>query len=182
MTSQDVSVLSLHLFDHDDDAEDLEYKQVINDLITEQKTPHQAAEVIDKWVVREANTKYDQLRQRNPPFNLTPEEKDRVYLVAPNASRHVEMIVGCIAKVCTAYPPGHAVQNSFIEFFQALKAMPRHEVPNLSYKDGPDEPTFDIKLTLWPFGTPSVDHLAQKFQREAEGAFFMCLLFLFANY
>jgi hypothetical protein len=170
MASHDVSVFHPYLFDEDDDIEDVAYKEVINDLITQQTTPAQAAEAIDEWVVREANTKYEQLRQRDPPFYLTPEEKDSVYLVGPNASRHVEMMVGTVAKICSAYPPGHTAQNALIEFFQALKALPRHDVPNLSYEDDSDEPTFDIKLTLWSFGTPSVEYLAQRFQREAEGA------------
>ncbi|KAJ9491098.1 hypothetical protein VN97_g2164 [Penicillium thymicola] len=79
------------------------------------------------------------------------------------------MMVGTVAKICSSYPPGHTAQNLLIEFFRALKALPRHNVPNLSYKDDSDEPTFDVKLKLWSFGTPSVECLVQKFQREAEG-------------
>lgn len=163
MASHDVSVFNPHLFDDDDNTEDLAYKEVINNLITQRTTPAQAAEAIDEWVVRDANTKYDQLRQRDPPFNLTPEEKDSLYIVGPNPSRHVEMMVGTVAKICSAYPPSHTAQNSLIEFFQALKALPRHNVPNLSYKFDTDEPTFDVKLTLWSFDHPS------RFPREAEG-------------
>lgn len=168
MASHDVSVFNPHLFDDDDDTEDLEYKEVINSLITQQTTPSQAAKAIDEWVVREANTKYDQLKQRDPPFNLTSGES--VYLVGSNASRHVEMMVGTVAKICSAYPPGHTAQNLLIDFFQALKALPRHNVPNLSYEFDTEEPRFDFKLTPWLFGSQSVEYLSQKFQREAEGA------------
>lgn len=169
MPSDDVPVFNPHLFDDDDDSEDVAYKTFLHSLITKRITPAHAAEALDEWVVREANTQYDRLRQRDPPFDLTPEEKESLYLVGPNPCRHVEMMVGTVAKITSAYPPGHTSQNLLIEFFQALKALPRQKVPNLSFKDHTHEPTFDVKLTLWSFGTESVEYLAQKFQREAEG-------------
>ncbi|CAI7660058.1 unnamed protein product [Penicillium bialowiezense] len=168
MPSDDVPVFNPHLFDDNDDSEDVAYKTFLPSLITKRITPAHAAEALDEWVVREANTQYDRLRQRDRPFDLTPEEKESLYLVGPNPCRHVEMMVGTVAKIISAYPPGHTSQNLLIEFFQALKALPRQKVPNLSFKDHIHELTFDVKLTLWSFGTESVEYLAQKFQREAE--------------
>ncbi|KAG8424706.1 hypothetical protein J3458_001478 [Metarhizium acridum] len=78
------------------------------------------------------------------------------------------MILRAIARVCSAYPPSHPVQDALVGLFQALKAMLKHKVPDLSYEYESNEPYFGRKLTLWPFGTPSVEYLAQNFQREAE--------------
>lgn len=166
MTAQDSNAAPLdpRLFDGDDDAEDLAYKQILNGVITQTTPPAQAAAQIDEWVTSEANARFLQLKDRE----LTQEEKDSVYLVAPNPSRHVDMIIGCIARVCSAYPPAHAAQNALIEFIQALKGLPKHEVPDLSY-DSSDKPVLDKTSLLWPFGTRSTVYLAQRFQREAEG-------------
>lgn len=170
MASHDVSVFNPHLFDEDDSTEEVVYKGIIMDLITQRTTPAQAAAALDEWVVREATTKHDRLRQRDPPFNLTSEEKESLFFVAPDASRHVEMMIGTVAKICSAYPPGHTAQSLLIEFFQALKALPLHDVPHTGYKDDSDKPVFDAKLTLWSFGTPSIVFLAQRFRRGAKGA------------
>ncbi|KAF5131128.1 hypothetical protein E5D57_007477 [Metarhizium anisopliae] len=168
MAADNVATLDPRLFDEDDNAEDLSYKQIINSLLTQKASPVQAAARIDDWVVGETNRRYNELKQREPPFSLTDEEKDSIYLVGPNPSRQISMIVGAIARVCSAYPPGHPVQDALVGLFQALKAMPKHEVPDLSYDEESNEPSFERKLALWPFGTPSVEYLAQKFQREAE--------------
>ena len=166
MAAQDVNTATLdpRLFDEDDDAEDLAYKQTLNGVITLATAPSQAATQIDDWVTSEANARFRRLKDRA----LTQEEKDSLYLIGPNPSRHVDMIVGCIARLCSAYPPAHAAQNALIDFIQALHDLPHHEVPDLSYDDS-DKPVFDKTCSLWPFGTRSTEYLAQRFQREAEG-------------
>ncbi|KAK5996407.1 hypothetical protein PT974_01741 [Cladobotryum mycophilum] len=162
-----VASLDLRLFDDDDDAEDLAYKQIINGLVIQATTPSQVAAQIDEWVIGEANRRYSQLKERDPPFKLTEEEKDSLYLVGPNPSRHVDMIIGCVAVVCSAFPPNHAVQDALLEFIEQLNALPKHDVPDISYDDS-DNAVFDKKLSLWSLDTSSTEYLAQKFQREAE--------------
>ncbi|KAM4056755.1 hypothetical protein HRG_003621 [Hirsutella rhossiliensis] len=160
MAAQD---LDPRLFDGDDDAEDLAYKQILNGVIAQTTPPSQAATQIDKWVTSEAKMRFRQLKDRQ----LTQEEKDGLNLFGPNPSRHVDMIVGSIATVCSAYPPAHAAQNALVGFIEALKAIPKHQVPGLSY-DNSHEPVLDETYSLWPFGTRSTQYLAQRFQREAE--------------
>ncbi|KAM5354691.1 hypothetical protein ACJ41O_001338 [Fusarium nematophilum] len=155
--------LDPRLFDEDDEAEDLAYKQILDQVIQQTTPPSRAATQIDEWVTSEANARFYVLKGRE----LTEEEKDSLFLVGPNPSRHIDMIMGCIARVCSAYPPAHAAQNALVELIQALKDLPKHQVPGLSYDDS-HQPVLDETCLLWPFGTPSADYLAQKFQREAE--------------
>lgn len=169
MALQDSEVFDLRLFDSDDDAEDLEYKNILNSVAIQSATPAQAAARIDDWVVTETNKRYDKFKQRNPPFKLSEEEKHSLYLEGPNPSRQIEMIIGAIARLCSAYPPNHYGQNSLIQLVQVLKELPKHEVHDISHDDESNEPGFEKKTLLWQFGTPSADFLAQKFQREAEG-------------
>lgn len=162
-----------------DDGDDYSTCQnLIKKLITEQITPAQAAEDFDKWVTRETNKKYDNLQQRDPPFTLTPGESG--YLDGPDADRLFDIMVEIVAKICSAFPPGHIAQNSLIEFFLALKALPRHDVPDTTYTDiysAEDdevfvgrEPSFDGKMTLWTFGDEQQGHPAWNFFEESESA------------
>lgn len=156
--------LDPRLFDDDDDAEDLAYKQILDAVMAQTTPPSQAASQMDEWVTSEAEKRSSWLKGRQ----LTQEERDSLYLLAPNPSRHVDMIVGSMATVCSAYPPAHAAQNALVELVQALKELPKHQVPCLSHDDSHD-PVLDGRYSLWPFGTPSSEWLTPKFQREAEG-------------
>lgn len=156
--------LDPRLFDDDDDAENLAYKQILDGVIAQATPPAHAAAQVDEWVTTEAEARWSRLKDRQ----LTQDERDSLYLMGPNPSRHVDMIVGTIATVCSAYPPAHAAQNALVEFIQALKGLPKHQVPGLSYDDSLD-PVLGGTYSLWPFGSPSTGYLAQLFQREAEG-------------
>ncbi|KAJ5333009.1 hypothetical protein MYU51_005281 [Penicillium brevicompactum] len=182
MSFNDVPVFEPDLFEEDDNAKELACKNIIKKLITQQITPFQAAEAVDEWVVRDSTTKYDKFRQRDPPFTLNPGEN--AFDDGPNTCGLVDMVIRIVAHICSAYPPGHIVQDSLIEFFQALKAMPRHDAPDVTYKHdltedcgsdecgsdkcGTDELTFEGKVTLWAFGTKSFAWRIWDFFREAE--------------
>ncbi|KAJ5352017.1 hypothetical protein N7452_000991 [Penicillium brevicompactum] len=178
MSYNDVPVFEPHLFEEDDDEEDLAWKNIINKLVTQQITPVQAAKALDEWVTRDSTTRYEQLQQRHPPFSLSPGE--RAFRVGPHASGLFTNLVGVVAKICSAYPPGHAAQESLIELFQALKALPPHDVPTTTYKhttaDESDsdeeyeapELTFDGKMILWPIGREPLEQHAWDFSRESE--------------
>lgn len=173
MASQDsnVEVFNVRLYEDDDDAENRAYKDVLNALINQSVAPSQAAAHIDSWIVREANTRLSHLKERDPPFVLSPEEENEglsLYQIGPNASRHIDMVFDTIASICSAFPPAHPAQDSLIEFLIELKSMPKHEVPNLSYSDDSGELVFDQTLVLWQFGTDELLHLAERFLRESE--------------
>lgn len=160
--------LDPRLFDDDDDAEDLSYKQILNGLVTQITTPSQAAGQIDEWVVSEANRKYEQFKGRDPPFELSEEEKDFIYVMGPNPNRSIDMIIGCVARLCSAFPPNHPTQDALVEFFQQLNALPKHEVPTIAYNVIDIE--FSRKISLWPLGTSDTKFLVtNSFRREAEG-------------
>lgn len=163
MATQDT--FSPRLFDEDDDEEYLAYKTILNHVITQTTPPSDAATKMDEWVTLQANKRHAHVKDRE----LTQEEKDSLYLVWPNPARHVEMMTGSIARVCSAFPPAHAAQNALIEFIGALKRLPKHEIPGLSY-NMEHEPVLDGTYSMWPLGTEfSTGNLAQRFQNEAEG-------------
>lgn len=153
------------LFDTDSDrAEDLAYKNILNGVITLATSPSQAASQLDEWVTTETELKQKQLQGRE----LTEEEKDGIYLVAPNSSRLVGMILESIARVSSAYPPGHDVQNALVALIQALSDIPKHQVLDLRYDDE-HQPILNMTRELWPFKTGSTEVLAYSFRREADG-------------
>jgi hypothetical protein len=46
------------LFDDDDDAEDLEWKSILNSLITGEKSPVDAAAAFDSWLVNQSEGRW----------------------------------------------------------------------------------------------------------------------------
>ncbi|KAI8303328.1 hypothetical protein K4K61_007185 [Colletotrichum sp. SAR11_59] len=169
MTTDDIDsrALSLNLFADDDDEEDILYKRKLQDLINGTVTPSEAAADFDAWVVQDANDRLKKLLKRPDPRNLTPEEEAKgmsLRAIAPNASGSIDLVFPTIAKLCSAFPPFHPGQNAIIQFLEALRALPEHQVP-----DGiPDGEGDDSHLIiLWPFGEDWMA-LTEIFRREAE--------------
>ncbi|KAM4055135.1 hypothetical protein HRG_005942 [Hirsutella rhossiliensis] len=164
MAAQD-GTLDARLFDDDDDAEDLVFKQPLDALVTQASTPARAAAQIDEWVVSEANRRYRELEERNPPFELADDES--LYLVGPNASRHMHMLFDSVARLCSAFEPGSTAQDALVDFIVQLKALPKHNVPHSRF-DEDENPVGNDRLLLWPLGTPSAKVFMLAFHREAE--------------
>ncbi|KAL8364884.1 hypothetical protein RB595_003933 [Gaeumannomyces hyphopodioides] len=176
MATQDLLTASRtfepHLFDEDDDAEDLAYKRILDALLKQTATPSQAAADMDALVVGEANKRLEALEQRTPPFQLTSAEQEQGLtprLVGPNPQMWMEMMITSIAKVCSAFPPAHLTQHALAEFLRELRDMPKHDVPSGDYTAEDQGPVVrPCTFTLWPFGETSVGYLAEKFRKEAE--------------
>jgi len=164
----DSEPLDVQLFRDDDDDEDLVYKKKLHALVVGDVTPSEAATDFDAWIVGESNMRLKELMKRPDPRNLTPEEEEQglsLRALAPNASGYIEMVFPSIAKLLSAFPPFHPKQDSIIQFLEALRAMPEHQVPDGipagASNDG------DHMITLWPFGGNWMA-LAEVFRREAD--------------
>ncbi|QUC21017.1 uncharacterized protein UV8b_05258 [Ustilaginoidea virens] len=155
--------LPARLFQPDDSAEDLAHKQVLHDVVTLSAPPARAAQQLDEWVSGDANRKYAALRDRG--FTLAADES--AYLVAPNASRSMDMLAETVARLCSAYPPGHPAQDALVHLLQQLKDLPRHDVPDLRYDDA-NQLQLDQPRQIWLLGTPETRFLAQRFLRAAQ--------------
>ncbi|KAJ0366987.1 hypothetical protein COL154_003496 [Colletotrichum chrysophilum] len=163
----DSRVLSLNLFADDDDEEDILYKRKLQNLIDGTVTPSEAAADFDAWVVQDANNRLKQLLKRPDPKNLTPEEEAKgmsLRAIAPNASGSIDLVFPTIAKLCSAFPPFHPGQDAIVQFLEALRAMPDHQVPDGIPNGDGDDSHF---ITLWPFGDDWMA-LTEIFRREAE--------------
>ncbi|KAJ0273996.1 hypothetical protein COL940_009592 [Colletotrichum noveboracense] len=163
----DSRVLSLNLFADDDDEEDILYKRKLQNLIDGTVTPSEAAADFDAWVVQDANNRLKQLLKRPDPKNLTPEEEAKgmsLRAIAPNASGSIDLEFPTIAKLCSAFPPFHPGQDAIVQFLEALRAMPDHQVPDGIPNGDGDDSHF---ITLWPFGDDWMA-LTEIFRREAE--------------
>ncbi|EGN96878.1 hypothetical protein SERLA73DRAFT_185094 [Serpula lacrymans var. lacrymans S7.3] len=160
--------LDLQLFRDDDDEEDVLYKKRLFALMNGNVTPSEAAAAFDAWVVDEANTRLKELMKRPDPRNLTSEDEERgivsMRAIAPNPSGNIELVFPSIAKLCSAFPPHHPGQDRIIQFLEALRAMPEHQVPEgVPAEDRNDH--YEM-TTLWPFGGNWMA-LAEVFRREA---------------
>ncbi|EQB57551.1 hypothetical protein CGLO_02308 [Colletotrichum gloeosporioides Cg-14] len=163
----DSRVLSLNLFTDDDDEEDILYKGKLQNLIDGTVTPSEAADDFDAWVVRDANNRLKELLKRPDPKNLTSEEEAKgmsLRAIAPNASGSIDLVFPTIAKLCSAFPPFHPGQDAIVQFLEALRAMPKHQVPD-GIPDGDEDDSHLI--TLWPFGEDWMA-LTEIFRREAD--------------
>ncbi|KAK1848591.1 hypothetical protein CCHR01_08789 [Colletotrichum chrysophilum] len=153
----DSRVLSLNLFADDDDEEDILYKRKLQNLIDGTVTPSEAAADFDAWVVQDANNRLKQL--------LKKEAKGMsLRAIAPNASGSIDLVFPTIAKLCSAFPPFHPGQDAIVQFLEALRAMPDHQVPDGIPNGDGDDSHF---ITLWPFGDDWMA-LTEIFRREAE--------------
>lgn len=159
------------LFDDDDETEDLVYKNLLQALITQSKSASDVAAEIDTWISQDAHEKYNALKSRNPPFHLEEGEEtwSSMLVLGPNPSKYISSLFFTIAAVCSAFPPAHPAQNRLIELIQALKDLPRHDVPSFLPPDDDDKYNFDEVMTLWEFGTDNVRWLMMKFNSEVEG-------------
>lgn len=156
MASQDPGLqpLDTNLFRDNDDEEDLFWKRKLEALINNDVTPSQAATDFDLCIVEEANTRHAELLKRPDPRNLTDEEEANglvsMRAIAPNPSGNIELVFPWIATLCSAFPPHHEKQDKIIQFLEALRDMPKHEVYEGVPPEDPDEPYGTT--TLWPFG------------------------------
>ncbi|KJZ74492.1 hypothetical protein HIM_06088 [Hirsutella minnesotensis 3608] len=156
--------LDIRLFEEDDGPEELAFKQIIDSVINRSTSPSQAAAQLDDWVTREAEERSRQTKGRQ----LTQDEQDSLHLIAPNPSRHIDMITECIARVCSAFPPSHAGHEALVELFQALANLPKHRVPSLNYDDDSHDAVLGGEYTLWPFGPGYQGSYSQNFERQAQ--------------
>ncbi|KAI1878250.1 uncharacterized protein JN550_000432 [Neoarthrinium moseri] len=170
MSSNDmnVKVFDLQLFIDDEDEEDIAYKQKLQSLVNGTVTPSQAATGFDHWIVEGANNRLKWLEQRVDPRSLTAEEEESgmtMRVIAPNASGKIEMVFPTIARLSTAFPPFHPGQDAIVQFLEALRALPEHQVPDGIPSEDPS--SRDYLMTLWPFGGNWMA-LAEHFRREAD--------------
>ncbi|OJJ85929.1 uncharacterized protein ASPGLDRAFT_122491 [Aspergillus glaucus CBS 516.65] len=156
MASQDPGLQSLDpkLYSDDDDEEDIFWKRKLEALLNGDVTPSQAATDFDSCVVEEANTCHVELLKRPDPRSLTVEEEENgvpsTRAIAPNPSGNIELVFPWIATLCSAFPPHHEKQDKIIQFLEALRDMPKHDVYEGVPPENSDEPY--NTTTLWPFG------------------------------
>ncbi|RAH78783.1 hypothetical protein BO86DRAFT_319906 [Aspergillus japonicus CBS 114.51] len=149
--------LPLNIYDEWDDEEDLAYKNILVNLVEGELDPSEAARQIDAVLLQHYASRYDLLRSRPNPYQLTPEEITRgltsIREVASSAWGQVKGVFQWIAVLCSAVPPGHPAQDRIIMFLEALRAMPLHHVLCLGpdSNEGKDVEPF-LELELWPLG------------------------------
>lgn len=159
--------LDIKLFAPHDDDEDLFFKKLLLSLVGGEITPDQAANDLDKWIVEKANKDFEERKKHPDPWNVpSPEDPS---CVAPNPSGLITCFFESFARLGSAFPPGHAGQDRLIQFLEALRAMPMHEVPNYLPNDPPED--WYHWLELWPFGGSWLA-LTEVFRTEAEGTLF----------
>ena len=172
MASQDPGLQPLDpkLYSDDDDEEDTFWKRKLEALLNGDVTPSQAATDFDSCVVEEANTRHVELLKRPDPRSLTVEEEENgvpsTRAIAPNPSGNIELVFPWIATLCSAFPPHHEKQDRIIQFLEALRDMPRHDVYEGVPPENSDEPY--NTTTLWPFGGNWMA-LAEVFRIETYG-------------
>ncbi|RAH69211.1 uncharacterized protein BO66DRAFT_453155 [Aspergillus aculeatinus CBS 121060] len=170
--------LPLNLYQEWDDEEDLAYKNILVSLVEGDLDPSEAARQIDAVLLQRYAARYDLLRSRPNPYQLTPEEVARgltsIHQVASSAWCQVKMIFQWIAVLCSACPPGHPAQDRIILFLEALRAMPLHHVRCLGPKsnEGKDVEPFE-EMPLWPLGKNWCGS-ADAFRREVPPCAYRC--------
>ncbi|VUC26063.1 unnamed protein product [Clonostachys rosea] len=171
MAASEEKPFETRLFDDGDDEETLIYKNLLQSLITQSKSPSVVATDIDSWVAQNANQKFNALKSRDPPFRLDGGEEEwlSMRLLGPNPSKDINSLFEAIAVICSAFPPSSPAQDRLIELVQSLKDQPHHDVPSVSPKEN-DSGTYDFTetTTLWQFGTDNVRYLMMNFNSEAE--------------
>lgn len=169
-TDPGLQPLDPKLFSDDDDEEEVFWKRKLEALINGDVTPSQAATDFDACVVEEATSRHIELLKRPDPRNLTAEEEENgvpsMRAIAPNPSGNIELVFPWIARLCSAFPPNHEKQDRIIQFLEALRDMPEHEVLEGVPPEDPNEP-YDT-TRLWPFGEHWMA-LTEVFRIEAYG-------------
>ncbi|PYI31620.1 hypothetical protein BP00DRAFT_343510 [Aspergillus indologenus CBS 114.80] len=149
--------LPLNLYKEWDNEEDLAYKNILVSLVKGDLDPSEAARQIDAVLLQYYTSRYDLLRSRPNPYQLTPEETARgvtsICEIASSAPGQVKIIFEWIAVLCSAFPPGHLAQDRIIDFLTALRAIPLHRVLYLGpdSNEGKDVEPF-LEVELWPLG------------------------------
>lgn len=149
--------LPWNLFSPDDTEEEILRKKRLAALVSDDNsiTPNEAAIQFDAAVTSEADMRLQETMKRPDPRNLTAEEEAQgipsTRVFAPNPSGAIEDVFPWIARLCSAFPPYHPAQDRIIVFLGALRALPRHDVPDgIPPQDCANEPYPSI--TLWPLG------------------------------
>ncbi|KOC16617.1 hypothetical protein AFLA70_247g001931 [Aspergillus flavus AF70] len=167
LDSKSFQPLDIKLSGPHDDEEDIFFKDLLLSLVGGEITPNEAANNLDKWIVEKSNTDLEERKKYPDPWNVPSPENPS--WVAPNPSGLITCFFESFALLCSAFPPGHVGQDRLIRFLEALRDMPKHEVPNYLPNDPPED--FYYLLELWPFGGSWLG-LTEVFRTEAEGTFF----------
>ncbi|GMF76476.1 unnamed protein product [Aspergillus oryzae] len=148
LDSKSFQPLDIKLSGPHDDEEDIFFKDLLLSLVGGEITPNEAANNLDKWIVEKSNTDLEERKKYPDPWNVPSPENPS--WVAPNPSGLITCFFESFARLCSAFPPGHVGQDRLIRFLEALRDMPKHEVPNYLPNDPPED--FYYLLELWPFG------------------------------
>lgn len=143
--------LPLKLYSEYDDEEDLPIKKRLEALVNGDMSPSQAAIDFDTTITEVTNRRQKEMMKRPDPQALTPEERAQganMYDLVPNPRLTIHTIFLSIARLCSAFPPYHPGQNQIVEFLEALRALPRHEVYTGCPSEDPNEPYPTV--LLWP--------------------------------
>lgn len=156
--------LDIRLFRADDDEEDLFAKQIIQAVINGSSTPAQAAAQIEQWVFEEQEKAWLAVEGKS-----LDEIEGPIMAVGPNPRGYYSMLLSYIAPVCSAYPPGHAAQESLLAFIVELRNLPDQEMHQWTvvhnYALEHSEASIEIITRLWK------EHgsIHQAFQNEFRG-------------
>ena len=179
----EITPLDLNLFQVWDDDEDLWYKNLLVALVQGDQTPTQVAIKIDTYITQ-ASIKQQAVHQQylvHDKKTRTTSEKNKdeeeELVGPPNPDVHILMIMQWVARLCTAFPPGHVGQDRIIAFLEALRALPRHEVVKASLPKAEGEPEDDEyvygRLEMWPFGKDWLT-VVEEFRYVEEGISWFC--------
>lgn len=141
------------------------YGHILQCILDTRKTPHDAAVELDNLIFNKIQSQYETLKDRDPPFTLTEEEKKTttLHLVGPIAIREENHFFSLVAHVVRDIPPENGVQDRLIRFIESLKSLPRRKLHNLNVSEG----TLELE-PMWGFGTEDVRTKVMCFQHEAE--------------
>ena len=145
--------LPLKLYSEHDDEEDLSIKKRLEALVKGNTSPRQTAIDLDTTITEDTNQKQKEIMKRPDQQALTPEERTQginMYDLVPNPRSAIQTIFLSLARLCSAFPPYHPGQTRIVEFLEALRELPRHEVYTGCPCEEPDEPYPTV--LLWPLG------------------------------
>lgn len=141
------SNLDIRLFAADDDEEDLALKQFIQAVISATSTPAQAAADVAQWIINEEEKAWKAIEGKN-----LDDIEGSLPAICPNPRGHYEMLLSFIAPVCSAYPPGHAVQENLLAFITEMRNLPSremHQYESTYSEESMHESSVDIITGLW---------------------------------
>ena len=142
-------------------------KKKLEALVNGDTHPSQTAIDLDTTITEETNRKQRAIMERPDKQALTPEERAQginMYDLVPNPRSAIHTVFLSIARLCSAFPPYHPGQNRIVEFLQALRALPRHEVYTGCPSEDPNEPYPTV--LLWPLEEGNWEAVAELFDYE----------------